>query len=42
MTTLFPDGRCIWHGGKSTGPKSPEGRAKSLENQKLGRLKRGK
>jgi hypothetical protein len=42
MTGLFPNGRCIWHGGKSTGPQSPEGRARSLENLKLGRLKRGK
>jgi hypothetical protein len=42
MTALFPNGRCIWHGGKSTGPKTPEGKAKALENLKLGRLKRGK
>lgn len=42
MTALFTNGRCIWHGGKSTGPKTPEGRARSLENLKLGRLKRGK
>lgn len=42
MTGLFANGRCIWHGGKSTGPTSVEGRAKALENLKLGRLKRGK
>ena len=42
MTALFPNGRCIWHGGKSTGPQTPEGRARALENLKLGRLKRGK
>lgn len=42
MTAVFPNGRCIWHGGKSTGPTSAEGRAKALENLKLGRLKRGK
>lgn len=42
MTALFPNGRCIWHGGKSTGPTSPDGRARSLENLKLGRLKRRK
>ena len=42
MTALFPNGRCIWHGGKSTGPTSAEGRASALENLKLGRLKRGK
>ena len=42
MTALFPNGRCIWHGGKSTRPKTVEGRARSLANLKLGRLKRGK
>lgn len=42
MTTLFANGRCIWHGGKSTGPRTPEGRAKALENLKLGRGKRRK
>ena len=42
MTALFPNGRCIWHGGKSTGPRTPEGRAKACENLKLGRRKRGK
>ena len=24
--------RCKWHGGMSTGPKTPEGRARSLRN----------
>jgi hypothetical protein len=42
MTALFANGRCIWHGGKSTGPKTGEGRARALENLKLGRCKRGK
>ena len=42
MTGLFPNGRCIWHGGMSTGPATSEGRARALENLKLGRLKRGK
>lgn len=42
MTALFPNGRCIWHGGMSTGPATSEGRARALENLKLGRLKRGK
>jgi hypothetical protein len=42
MTALFANGRCIWHGGKSTGPRTAEGRARSLENLKLGRRKRGK
>lgn len=40
-TTLCANGRCKFHGGASTGPRSPEGRAKALENLKLGRLKRG-
>ena len=42
MTALFANGRCIWHGGKSTGPRTEEGRARALTNLKLGRLKRGK
>jgi hypothetical protein len=41
MTTLGANGRCKFHGGASTGPRSAEGRAKALENLKLGRLKRG-
>lgn len=41
-TTLCANGRCKFHGGASTGPRSLEGRAKALENLKLGRLKRGK
>lgn len=40
MTTLGANGRCKFHGGASTGPRTPEGRAKALENLKLGRLKR--
>lgn len=40
-TTLCANGRCKFHGGASTGPRSPEGRARALENLKLGRLKRG-
>ena len=39
-TTLCANGRCKFHGGASTGPRSPEGCARSLENLKLGRLKR--
>lgn len=42
MTTLGANGRCKFHGGASTGPRTPEGRATALENLKLGRLKRGK
>ena len=40
-TTLCANGRCKFHGGRSTGPRTPEGRAKALENLKLGRLIRG-
>jgi hypothetical protein len=28
------NGRCKYHGGLSTGPKSPEGKARALENLK--------
>lgn len=42
MTALYPNGRCKWHGGASTGPRTSEGRARSLENLRLGRLKHGK
>lgn len=28
------NGRCKWHGGMSTGPKTAEGRARSLANLK--------
>lgn len=42
MTTLGVSGRCKFHGGASTGPRTEEGRARALENLKLGRLKRGK
>lgn len=41
-TTLCANGRCKFHGGASTGPRSPEGRARALENLKLGRQKHGK
>lgn len=40
-TTLCANGRCKFHGGASTGPRSAEGRARAIENLKLGRLKRG-
>jgi hypothetical protein len=40
-TTLCANGRCKFHGGASTGPRTAEGRAKALENLKLGRLKPG-
>lgn len=29
---LYPNGRCKWHGGASTGPKTAEGKAKSVYN----------
>jgi len=29
---LYPNGRCKWHGGASTGPKSVEGKANSAQN----------
>lgn len=41
-TALGTSGRCKFHGGASTGPRTDEGRARALENLKLGRLKRGK
>lgn len=41
-TGLYANGRCKFHGGASTGPRSQEGRARALENLKFGRLKRGK
>ena len=30
--------RCKWHGGRSTGPRTPEGRARSLANLRRGVL----
>jgi hypothetical protein len=29
---LYPSGRCKWHGGASTGPKSPAGKAMTATN----------
>lgn len=40
-TTLCANGRCKFHGGASTGPRTPEGRARALQNLTSGRLKRG-
>jgi hypothetical protein len=34
MRNVFANGRCIWHGGKSTGPRTPEGRKRVSEAQK--------
>lgn len=32
MRDLYGNGRCKWHGGLSTGPKTPEGKARSASN----------
>jgi len=40
-TTLRANGRCKFHGGASTGPRSEAGRARAVENLKLSRLQRG-
>jgi hypothetical protein len=29
---IVPNGRCRWHGGLSTGPKTPEGKRRALAN----------
>lgn len=31
-TALFRNGRCKFHGGKSTGPRTVEGKARSSQN----------
>jgi hypothetical protein len=33
---IYPNGRCKWHGGASTGPKTVEGRARSQSNLRRG------
>ncbi|WP_432698661.1 HGGxSTG domain-containing protein [Marinobacterium sp. YM272] len=30
--TAYPNGRCKFHGGASTGPRTPEGRKRSSRN----------
>jgi hypothetical protein len=35
-SALYANGRCKWHGGLSTGPKTPEGKARSLANLRRG------
>lgn len=40
-TTLCANGRCKFHGGASTGPRTAEGRERALRNLTLGRVKRG-
>lgn len=42
----LPNGRCKWHGGRSTGPRTPEGKRRSsanliLANAALARKRRG-
>lgn len=34
-TDLHPNGRCKYHGGCSTGPRTPEGKARSMANLRL-------
>lgn len=33
---LYPNGRCRFHGGVSTGPKTAEGKQRSLEAMRAG------
>jgi hypothetical protein len=33
---IYANGRCKWHGGASTGPKTAEGRARSQSNLRRG------
>ena len=40
MTALSANGRCTWHGGKSTGPRTAAGKEKALANLALGRRTR--
>ena len=36
QTVLFAGGRCKFHGGYSTGPRTPEGKARSALNGLVG------
>jgi hypothetical protein len=38
--TSFPSGRCRFHGGKSTGPRSDEGKRRSAQNGMNAKRKR--
>lgn len=33
---LYPNGRCRFHGGLSTGPKTPQGKRRSVEAMRAG------
>ena len=35
MRDLYGNGRCKWHGGLSTGPKTREGKARSASNGRV-------
>ncbi|WP_323031555.1 HGGxSTG domain-containing protein [Brachymonas denitrificans] len=39
LTSIYASGRCKLHGGLSTGPKTPEGRAQSARNGRQGKRK---
>ncbi len=41
QSRALPSGRCKFHGGLSTGPKSPEGKAKALSCLKQFRTRAG-
>jgi len=42
LTTLYPGGRCKWHGGLSTGPKTEAGKEQSRINGRKGGRPKGK
>lgn len=41
LNSIYANGRCKFHGGLSTGPKSEAGRRQSVENGKKGGRPRG-
>ena len=40
LTGIYLSGRCKYHGGLSTGPKTPDGRAKCAENGRCPKRKK--